>query len=63
MAAGLQRYKCKDCSKRFNVLTGTPLSRLRHRERWMKQAQAMDDGLPITKAEESMGVARSTAFR
>jgi hypothetical protein len=29
----------------------------------MKQAQAMDDGLPITKAEESMGVARSTAFR
>lgn len=63
IAAGLQRYKCKDCSKRFNSLTGTPLSRLRHREQWMKQAQAMDDGLSITKAAESMGVARSTAFR
>lgn len=63
LAGGLQRYKCKDCSKRFNALTGTPLARLRNRELWMKQAQAMDDGLSITKAAEAMQVARSTAFR
>lgn len=25
----VQRYRCKDCSKRFNQRTGTPMARLR----------------------------------
>lgn len=29
VAHGLQRYKCRDCLKTFNALTGTSLSRLR----------------------------------
>jgi transposase-like protein len=28
-ASGLQRYKCRDCGRTFNALTGTPLARLR----------------------------------
>jgi transposase-like protein len=30
-AHGLQRYRCVDCARSFNALTGTPLARLRHR--------------------------------
>lgn len=27
-ASGLQRYRCKDCKKTYNALTGTPLAHL-----------------------------------
>src|SRR4030067_1676 len=30
-AHGLQRFKCRDCGKTFNVLTGTPLAGLHTR--------------------------------
>jgi transposase-like protein len=63
MARGLQRYKCRDCGRSFNALTGTPLARLRYRERWLDQAQALIDALSITKASQHLHVARSTAFR
>lgn len=63
VARGLQRYKCRDCGRTFNALTGTPLARLRYRERWLDQTQALIDGLSITKASQRLAVARSTAFR
>ncbi len=63
MAQGLQRYKCRDCGRTFNSLTGTPLARLRYRQRWLDQAQALIDGLSVTKASQTLHVARSTAFR
>lgn len=62
-ARGLQRYKCRDCGKTFNALTGTSLARLRYRDKWLAQAQALIDGLSITKAAQQLEVARSTAFR
>jgi transposase-like protein len=62
-ARGLQRYKCRDCQKTFNALTGTPLARLRMKGKWLGQAAALRDGVTITKAAETLGVARSTAFR
>jgi transposase-like protein len=62
-ARGLQRYRCRGCGKTFNALTRTPLARLRYRERWLGQSQALIDGLSITKAAEGLEVARSTAFR
>ena len=55
--------KCRGCGKTFNTLTGTPLARLRHRERWLGQTQALIDGLSISKAAARLEVARSTAFR
>jgi transposase-like protein len=62
-AAGLQRYKCRNCGVTFNALTGTPLARLRHRDKWLEQVQAMDEGLSVRKAAACMAVHRTTAFR
>jgi transposase-like protein len=62
-AGGLQRYKCRSCGVSFNALSGTPLARLRHRNKWLEQARAMDEGLSVRKAAAGMGVHRTTAFR
>ena len=62
-AGGLQRYRCRDCARSFNALAGTPLARLRYRARWLRQTQALVDGLSIAKAAQQLAVARSTAFR
>ena len=34
-ARGLRRYRCKACGKTFGALTGTALSGLHHKERWL----------------------------
>jgi len=62
-ASGLQRYKCRGCGISFNALSGTPLARLRHRDKWFGQAQAMDEGLSVRKSAARMAVHRTTAFR
>ena len=62
-ADGLQRYKCRGCCVTFNALTGTPLARLRYRDKWLEQAKALDQGLSVRKAAARMGVHRTTAFR
>jgi hypothetical protein len=41
MADVLQRYKCRACGKTFNALSGTPLARLRHKDKWLEQTQAL----------------------
>lgn len=63
MADGLQRYKCRTCTKTFKFLTGTPLARLRHKGKWLEQTRALADGLTVHRAAESLGVAPSKAFR
>ena len=40
-ADGLQRYRCRDCGKTFNALSGTPMARLRHKGKWLAQAQVL----------------------
>ncbi|MGH8805745.1 MAG: IS1595 family transposase [Polaromonas sp.] len=62
-AGGVQRFKCRGCGTTFNTLTGTPLARLRHRAKWLQQAEAMDAGLSVRKAAARLGVHRTTAFR
>ena len=62
-ASGLQRYKCRVCGRTFNALTGTPLARLRHKSKWIVQAEVLRDGMTITQAAKRLKVARSTAFR
>jgi transposase-like protein len=62
-ADGLQRYKCRDCGRTFNALTGTPLARLRQKGKWLDQAKVLRDGVTITQAAVRLNVARSTAFR
>jgi transposase-like protein len=60
---GLPRYRCGDCRRTFNALTGTPLARLRHRAHWLTQGAALQQGLGVRQAAEACGVAVSTAFR
>lgn len=62
-ADGLQRYKCRECGRTFNALTGTPLARLRQKGKWLEQAEVLRDGVTITQAAARLKVARSTAFR
>lgn len=60
---GLQRYRCNACSRTFNAATGTPLSRLRNKERFFQQGECLAEGLSVRAAAEALGVAVSTAFR
>jgi transposase-like protein len=62
-ASGLPRYRCKGCGRTFNGLTKTPLARLRKKEKWQDQAQAMIDGVSVAKAAERCEVDYKTAFR
>jgi transposase-like protein len=62
-AHGLRRYRCSDCRRTFNALTGTPLARLRHKERWLSHGTALRDALSVRKTAEVCDVAVSTAFR
>lgn len=62
-ASGLQRYKCRSCHRTFNVLTSTPLARLRMKSKWLEQTAALRDGLSLTQVTERMGISRHTAFR
>jgi transposase-like protein len=62
-ANGLQRFKCRQCARTFNALTGTPLARLHLRDKWMGQAQALGEGLSLNQVAQRLGVAQSTAFR
>ena len=40
-ANGMPRYRCKACRKTFTPLTGTPLSGLHYKDRWIDQARAL----------------------
>ena len=62
-AGGLQRYKYRGCGVTFNALSCTPWARVRHRDKRLEQAQAVNEGLNVRKAAARMGVHRATAFR
>lgn len=62
-ASGLQRYRCGSCKATFNALTGTPLARLRHKEKWLEYTQQMAEGQSVRKSAKVCEVHRNTAFR
>ena len=61
--SGLQRYRCGDCRRSFNALTGTPLARLRMKDRWQAQTEALITGESLAKTAKRCGIASTTAFR
>ncbi len=63
MRSGLQRYRCNQCHKTYNVLTGTPLARLRHKEVWLDFAQDLSKSKTIRESAKHCGVNKSTTFR
>lgn len=62
-ASGLQRYRCLGCQATFNALTGTPLARLRKKDKWLNYAQQMEQGISVRKSAAACEVHRNTAFR
>ena len=62
-ASGLQRYRCAECHATFNALTGTPLSHLRHKEKWLEYTQQLVGGRSVRKSADACGVHRNTTFR
>jgi transposase-like protein len=60
---GSQRFRCKDCRKTFNALTGTPLNRLRGKEKFLENAACMADGLSVRKTAARTGMSVRKAFR
>jgi len=61
--SGLQRYRCVKCRKTFNSLTGTPLARLRKKEKWLTYSKCLIDGVSVRKAALVCGVHFNTCFR
>ena len=61
--SGLQRYRCRDCGKCCNALTGTALARLRHKDYGLTYGQAMIEGLTVRKAADRCGIYKTTNFR
>lgn len=62
-ASGLQRYRCASCHVTFNALTGTPLARLRHKDKWLGYAQQLTEGQSLRNSATACGVHRNTTFR
>ena len=62
-ASELRRYKCKDCRRTFNALTGTPLAQLHRRDAWLDYARCLVDRVSLRKAAELSAVCLQTSFR
>jgi transposase-like protein len=64
MANGLHRYRCQSCARTFNGLTGTPLARLRLKQRWLAYFDCLrDPACTVRRAAEKIGVHANTSFR
>lgn len=62
-ANNLQRYRCVQCGRTFNALSGTPLARLRHKSLWLDYADCLLESASVRKAAQQLGVHRNTTFR
>ncbi len=62
-ANGLQRYRCRECRRTFNALSGTPLSGLHKREKWSGQAAALQDGRTLRTVAKDLRIHVGTAHR
>ena len=60
---GIQRYRCLACRKTFTALSGTPLSRLRQRAKWLNYLEKMLDAKSVRASADAVGVHRNTRFR
>ena len=66
--AGQRRAVCavsgaRECGKTFSALTGTALSGLHHKERWLSYGASLAEGETIKEAAERCRIAPSTAHR
>ena len=62
-ASGLQRFRCCRCRRSYNALTGTPLARLRKKEKWLPYLQCLLESRTVRDAATVTDVHRTTSFR
>ena len=62
-ANDLPRYRCLDCGRTYNDLSGTALARLRLRGKWLAYLDTLLASRPVRSAADEVGVHRNTAFR
>jgi len=63
-ANGLQRFRCRACGRTFNALSGTPLARLRLKDKWLAYCKSMlDPAATVRRTADQVGVHRNTSFR
>jgi transposase-like protein len=62
-ARGLPRYRCGDCRRTFNPLTGTSLARLRSKDKWFLFLHTVTQQKSIRKSAEICGVDNTTVLR
>lgn len=61
--AGLQRFRCYTCKHTFTAVSGTPLTRLRHKEQWLNYSAALIEGLTARASAKRCGIDKNTSFR
>ncbi len=59
----MQRYRCKNCHKTFNALSGTPLAKLRRRGHWWDLCECLIKGYSLRKTASICKIDLTTAFR
>jgi transposase-like protein len=59
-ANGLQRYRCRICSRTFNALSGTPLARLRHKARWIDYFDCMLESRSVRRSDSTLNADSAT---
>jgi len=62
-ARDLPRYRCGDCKRTFNPLTGTSLARLRSKDKWFLFLHTVTQQKSIRKSAEICGVDNTTVLR
>ena len=60
--SGIQRYRCRECGRTFNSLTGTTLAHLHKKSSWLGMCEAMAETLTVRETAKKLGVCVHTAF-
>jgi transposase-like protein len=61
--AGRPRYRCLGCRRTYTALTGTPLARLKYRDRWARLGWCLLEGKSVRASAVVLEVHPFTAFR
>src|SRR3984957_3683687 len=59
---GVEQFTCKGCKKHFRGSYGTALFRIRRKDKWQGYLRLMEQGYPIKKAAEELGISIQTSF-
>jgi transposase-like protein len=62
-ANGLRRFRCRACGRTFNSLTGTPLARLRLKEKWLEFGACLLGSQTVRQAAAQLDVNKNTTMR